>query len=127
MVGVVLDTNAAIAVMKFEPSILRTLQDRDVFLSMMALGELYFGAYNSQRLSKNLSNIDALIRTSTILPMNLETSQVFGQIRTQLKKMARPIPVNDIWIAACAKEHGLQLVMRDGHFRHVSGLETIAW
>ncbi len=93
---------------------------------MMALGELYFGAYNSERLTKNLSNINDLIRATTILPINLETTRTFGQIRTQLKKIGCPIPVNDIWIAACAKQHGLALVTRDRHFQHVSGLETMA-
>ena len=127
MVGFALDTNAAIAVMKFDQSIRRLLSKGDVFISMIALGELYYGAYNSQRLAENMSDINRLIRNIEILPINIATTQYYGQIRAQLKQIGRPIPVNDIWIEACAMQFDLELVTRDGHFKHVSGLKTVTW
>jgi len=32
------------------------------------------------------------------------------------------IPINDIWIAACAFQHGLKLFSADAHFKSVQGL-----
>ncbi len=41
------------------------------------------------------------------------------QIFEHLRHIGRPIPTNDLWIAACAMERGLQLITADAHFRHV--------
>jgi predicted nucleic acid-binding protein len=45
----------------------------------------------------------------------------------ELKLAGHPIPENDIWIAALARQHNLPVVSRDLHFRWVEGLKTIAW
>ncbi|HEV8045487.1 MAG TPA: PIN domain-containing protein [Rubrobacter sp.] len=44
-----------------------------------------------------------------------------------MRRIGRPIPENDIWIAATALQHGLVLVTRDSHFEHVEGLRVERW
>lgn len=44
-----------------------------------------------------------------------------------LKRKGKPIPENDVWIAACALQHDLILVTRDGHFEYVEGLRFESW
>ncbi|MHB0980923.1 MAG: PIN domain-containing protein [Thermoleophilia bacterium] len=44
------------------------------------------------------------------------------RLRGRLRRKGRPIPTNDLWIAAGAFEHGVPLLTRDDHFRHVDGL-----
>ena len=44
--------------------------------------------------------------------------------QSSLRAKGRPIPTNDIWIAAHAMETGADLVSADRHFEHVDG---IAW
>jgi len=39
----------------------------------------------------------------------------------------QPIPQNDIWIAAAAKEHDLPIATRDRHFSFVPGLRVLQW
>ena len=39
----------------------------------------------------------------------------------------RPIPENDVWIAALARQHELPIVSRDEHFDDVPGVERLAW
>ena len=58
-----------------------------------------------------------------ILPGSVETARHYGIIKSQLKKKGRPIPENDVWIAAIAKEYDLTLVTRDDHFSYIG--ETI--
>jgi len=58
---------------------------------------------------------------------DLEVAREYGRLRQRLKKKGRPIPENDIWIAAAAKAHGMTLVTRDGHFENVEGLKTVDW
>ena len=51
----------------------------------------------------------------------------YGEIKAQLKSIGKPIPENDIWIAALAIEHGMDLVTADQHFNHIKKLQTVAW
>lgn len=37
------------------------------------------------------------------------------------------IPDHDIWIAALAKQHGLDVATRDAHFQNVDGLTVLRW
>ncbi len=47
----------------------------------------------------------------------------YGEIKNLLKEKGKPIPENDIWIAAIAKEHNLVLITKDKHFRLVDDIK----
>ncbi len=67
---VALDTNIAIAVLKGETGVAEKLQNAGrILLPLPVVGELFFGALNSQRAEANLSRIQQLIQRSTILQM----------------------------------------------------------
>ncbi len=53
---------------------------------------------------------------------DLETAEYYALIVRRLKAKGRPIPTNDIWIAANAMKHGLALYSFDGHFGQIEGL-----
>jgi predicted nucleic acid-binding protein len=55
------------------------------------------------------------------------TADHYGQIRAALAKAGTPIPENDIWIAALAKEFQLPLAARDRHFDLIAGLQVLKW
>jgi len=48
-------------------------------------------------------------------------------LKSQLRTSGRPIPENDLWIAACAVQHDLVLVTRDAHFAELQGIVREAW
>ena len=50
------------------------------------------------------------------------TADRYSRVMTALKAKGRPIPTNDVWIAAHAMETGADLVSADGHFEHVDGI-----
>jgi len=52
---------------------------------------------------------------------------ILAAVRAELKKKGRPIPANDVWIAALTRQHAQPLVSRDAHFDHVSSLERVTW
>lgn len=54
-------------------------------------------------------------------------AQQYGQIKDKLRRIGRPIPENEIWIAAIAQQHDLALVTRDGHFGLVENLAVATW
>jgi predicted nucleic acid-binding protein len=55
------------------------------------------------------------------------TAEHYAEVREELKRMARPIPANDLWIAALARQHRLPIISRDRHFDFVPGLTRLAW
>lgn len=51
-----------------------------------------------------------------LLAITAETASPYASLRVPLKKLGRPIPTNDAWIAALAIQHGLPILSRDEHF-----------
>lgn len=123
-----LDTNIVIALFAGEiPVRERIGQAEEVFLSNIVLGELYFGARKSSRMEVNLARIDELAGSVTILASDIGTAREYGIIKSILQAKGRPIPENDIWIAAIAKQHGITIATRDAHFREIEGLSIETW
>jgi tRNA(fMet)-specific endonuclease VapC len=110
-----------------EQSLIERLAGARFALSAVVVGELYYGVFNSQRAAENLARLETALSKQIILPCTRDTGREFGLIRSELKAKGRPIPENDIWIAASAREHQLTLVTRDAHFAHISNLKTIDW
>jgi predicted nucleic acid-binding protein len=68
-----------------------------------------------------------MIAACRVLVVDKGTAEEYVEVRDQLKRKGRPIPGNDLWIAALARQHTLPLLSRDRHFDFVSGLERIGW
>jgi len=98
-----LDTNAIIALQRENEALKKLLTTAtDIFVPVVAVGELYYGAYKSQRVEENRQNVAAFITGRVILPIDTDTADVYGQVKQSLRAKGRPIPENDIWIAALA-------------------------
>src|SRR5215210_716247 len=123
-----LDTNIAIAVLESEVDLQSQQGSRfGAYLNTIVLGELLFGAENSQRVQKNRLRIETLAAVCPVLPCDAETARQYGRVRKALLDKGRPIPENDLWIAASARRYGLILATRDGHFDYVDDLITETW
>lgn len=127
--GCLLDTNVVIAVLGQEDAVLARLEEASdsFFVSVIVLGELRFGARKSGRIEENLQRIEDFAAESNVLPCDEETSRRYGEVKDGLRRIGRPIPENDIWIAATVFRHGLVLVTRDSHFELVEGLRVEQW
>lgn len=124
----VLDTNIVLAIFAGDSAVLDKLKDADqVFASSVVLGELFYGAYKSKRVEENMKRIDEFAAGNAVLPCDRATARRYGQIKNQLRAKGRPIPENDIWIAAIAQQHDLTVVSRDVHFSYVDGLSIETW
>jgi len=123
-----LDTNIVIALFEGDSMIEKHIgQALEIFLPSTVLGELYYGAYNSNRQKTNLERIDAFKSNVSILYVDDTTARFYGQIKKGLKKKGRPIPENDIWIAGIAIQYELTLVTRDRHFEYIDKLDVDIW
>lgn len=122
-----LDTNVVIARLNDDIEAIQFIETREVVLSAVVLGELYFGARKSVRVEANLTQIERLASITTVVPCDESTGKVYGQIKDALRRKGRPIPENDIWIAATALQHDLTLLTRDAHFQNVESLRVQSW
>ena len=123
-----LDTNIVIAIFSNDKSVMEPLEmAEEVFVPIIVLGELYFGAQKSKKVGRNLTRINEFAQSSSVLICDTETSRQYGEIKNFLRAKGRPIPENDIWIAAIAKQHELTLISRDDHFKEIEDFLTSTW
>jgi len=85
------------------------------------------GAAISGNPTKHQEKVAEFIKRSRILAVDLSIAQQYAQVRKHLKIKGKPIPENDIWIAATAHAHGLKLITRDQHFAHIDLLNVEFW
>jgi len=98
-----------------------------ICLPAPVIAELLFTARNSARQEENLSKYNEFIDACTALNITRETADHYSVIRLVLKQKGRPIPENDIWIAATCMEQKMPLVTGDAHFDNVDDLKVIKW
>lgn len=123
-----LDTNIVISLIAKEPSTHEHIASAtEIFIPAIVLGELYYGAHKSQKVPENTSRIDEFAASNTILPCDMDTAKRYGEIKNRLKLKGRPIPENDIWIAALAQQYALTLASNDAHFTEIDDLRTETW
>jgi tRNA(fMet)-specific endonuclease VapC len=123
-----LDTNIVIALLQGDGTVLSNL-DRasDVFISAVVMGELFFGAAKSARSTENIAKVEQFATGRAIISCDLEVAREYGHLKQRLREKGRPLPENDIWLAAAAIHHGLVLVTRDRHFQEVEELQVAEW
>lgn len=123
-----LDTNIVIGLFAGESIVKRHLEKaEEIFVPSIVLGELYFGAYKSGQVRDNLARIDELADNIALLVCDAGTAKEYGIIKHGLRALGRPIPENDVWIAAIAGQYNLTLVTRDTHFDEIESLKVTTW
>jgi tRNA(fMet)-specific endonuclease VapC len=126
--ALILDTNGLSAMADGEPALEPLLrQAAEIAVPAIVLGEYKYGIRQSRSRARYEQWLQEVIATSRVLPVDEGTADHYAQIRGQLKRSGRPIPGNDLWIAALARQHALPLISRDQHFDHVSNLKRIGW
>jgi tRNA(fMet)-specific endonuclease VapC len=123
-----LDTNVVIALMRGDVAARDLISRAEaVYLPIPVVGELYYGAFRSAQVDKNIQQIDQLIETYTLLRVDEQAAKVYGRLRQELATAGRPIPDNDLWIASIAQRFGLTVVTRDAHFDAIGSLNAVRW
>jgi tRNA(fMet)-specific endonuclease VapC len=123
-----LDANLLIAYLENERAVVeRALEADAVYVSVVALGELHFGARKSKRLNQNLNRIASFLQWAKIAVCDEQTAELYGVIKEQLRAKGKMIPDNDIWIAATSRQLDVTLASRDQHFAHIDQLSWEIW
>ena len=122
---IVLDTNRYSDVARSDAGALAMIEAaEEVCIPIIVLGELRAGF---QRGTKRAENEAALAQFLAqpgvrILFLDGQTSVIYAELEADLLSRGRPIPTNDVWIAALTIQHGMRLYSRDQHFAHLPQL-----
>ena len=120
--NILLDTSAYSDLHRGHPAILDVISRAEsVSLPAIVLGELHSGFRAGNRYAENVGQLAKFLAKSTVRILNIteETALRYAEIDVHLRRKGRPIPRNDVWIAASALEHGLHLLTLDAHFREI--------
>ena len=123
-----LDTNIVISLFDKDNSTIENIKNANkIFIPSVVIGELYYGAFNSFKKEENINKINQFCIDANIINCDSLTALFYGRIKKELKDKGNPIPENDIWIAALAQQHNLQLVSRDKHFEKINNIIISKW
>jgi predicted nucleic acid-binding protein len=125
---VILDTNAVSALVDGDAAIEPRLRGASVAaIPVIALGEYRFGVAQSKKRAVYEAWLGEHLKLFRVLVIDRETAEAYSEVRLELKTAGTPIPVNDLWIAALARQHRMRILSRDRHFDAVQGVRRIAW
>ena len=125
---VLLDTNIIIEVLNGNQKIADKINGLGSFsISSVVLGELYIGINRVANRPKHLKILNDFIGLCTVLDIDKETAMHYGELIAALYKKGKPLPTNDVWIMASAKQHKLTLVTNDKHFREIDTIDVKFW
>ncbi len=117
-----LDTSAYSAFMNGNESVKKWIQEsEEIYINPIIIGELKAGFKKGSKEEENLDQFNRFIESPRVNAISIdeETSERYAIILNTLRNSGKPIPTNDIWIAACAMQHGLRLITTDKHFNYI--------
>lgn len=120
---ILLDTSAYSAFMRGRQEIKEALQLADsIAVNPIVLGELHAGFRYGRHFEKNRNTLRQFLSSSRVHVVTLdeETAERYAVILNGLWTIGRPIPTNDLWIAASAMQYGLTVLTTDAHFTHIA-------
>lgn len=127
MKKLILDTNAFRRLADGDVSLRMDVEQADwIGVTPIVLGEMLAGFKRGNRERNNLEKLGGFLNKDGVEILNIgyETAKVYAQIWNDLAKKGKPIPTNDMWIAAQAMENGAVLISSDEHFKEIAGLRV---
>jgi predicted nucleic acid-binding protein len=125
MTAILLDTNAYVAFKQGLPDAVDIVQRApQITMSSVVLGELLAGFAIGSREEQNRNELQQFLASEriTVVASDDRTATYYANVYRGLRAKGRPIPTNDLWIAAAALQYGCALFSFDGHFQSVDGL-----
>lgn len=120
-----LDTSAYSLAMRNHSDAVALMREADeLIICPITVGELFPGFARGGREADNCAVFKEFIGSTRVrlATISMDTGDFYAKVLNDLRSKGKPIPTNDIWIAACTMECGARLATGDEHFRLVPGL-----
>ncbi len=123
-----LDTSVIVEIFKGDMGIADKVNSLGEFaVCTIVLGELRTGINRVANKQKHLKMLDGFLELCEVMVVDSDTAGHYGSIMAALHRKGRPIPTNDVWIAACAARYGCTVVTTDKHFQEIDGIKVQKW
>jgi len=124
----ILDTNALSAWADKKLSNHNILWEAEnLVIPAIVLGEFLFGILQSREREEYEDFLNKISPIVTYVDITPKTARIYSKIRQELKKIGKPIPANDTWIAAITRQLDLPVLTNDRHFDFVTDIHVIAY
>ena len=100
---------------------------RSAGVPSVVLGEYDLGIRQSRLRRRHEARLACYLPLTEIATITSATASAYADIRLELKRLGTPIPLNDVWVAALARQHDLAVLSNDSHFDVVAHVERIAF
>ena len=128
---ILLDTDHCVFFIRGHPEVVSAFEahsSEDPAVSVITVGELYFGALRSGRPTDNLAKCEAFVDRVTVLGLDREVMRRFAEVKAELYGRGRTVEDPDLLIAATALTAGIPLVSHNtSHFSRIEGLQLLDW
>ena len=122
---ILLDTDAYAAFKRNVPDAVEIIRHAPLIgINSIVLGELLGGFAVGRREAANKRELERFLDSDRVRLFSVDdgTADYYAIVYRNLRRKGRPIPTNDMWIAATALQHGLSVFSYDGHFQAVDGI-----
>ena len=124
----ILDTNALSAWAEGRAAVEAPLRSAErLVVPSVVLGEYYFGIRQSRHRNRYEEWLARYLPLTELAAVTSATADAYAAIRLELKRSGSPIPANDVWVAALARQHALAVLSNDSHFDVVDGIRRITF
>jgi len=123
-----IDTNIYSYALRGDDDVVEVLRKaEEIGFSVISIGELLSGFKGGGKERKNREELEKFLDSPRVVvySVNEDTSEFYAEILNNLRGIGRPVPTNDIWIAAVAFQNGLKLFTKDMHFKDIAGLSLV--
>lgn len=123
-----IDTNIYSYALRGDDEVVEVLRKSEqIGISVISIGELLSGFKGGGREKKNREELEIFLDSPRVViyPVDEDTSEFYAEILDNLREIGKPVPTNDVWIAAIAFQNGLKLFTKDIHFKTIPGLSLI--
>jgi predicted nucleic acid-binding protein len=111
-----------------DPAVVKAVADADALaIPVIVLGEYRYGIAQSRHRAVYSNWLDLLIRDCRVLDVSELTSRHYAAVNLELRRIGKPIPTNDLWIAALCRQYKQVLLSRDRHFDLVPDIKRVEW
>ena len=100
----------------------------NVFITVITECELFYGAYKSSRVDKNLQVMRMLREKVKTIHTTKDIAPLYGRIKAELERAGQVLDDADLLIASVVLANkGILVSNNTGHFRRISGLQIENW
>jgi predicted nucleic acid-binding protein len=98
-----------------------------VGIPAVVVGELWTGFLQGDQIERNEAELQEFVANPYVEVVQIDerVARVYGEIVVDLRKAGRPLPTNDIWIAAASATAGATVLTYDEHFKDMTRIGSL--